>query len=137
MPKPPFRPKVAGSIGFWFGVVAGAVVSVISLRRMGYTQKAKKVIWITVLATLVFMAIVLLIPDAPGRLLGFVLEVVWYVIFPKIQDHEFAHWEATHRDVSPSSGWGAIGWGLLGLIMLFSIGVAASVLLVATGIIPP
>lgn len=40
--KAPWRPKIAGRIAFFFGPVAGALVVVISLRRMGYPQKRQE-----------------------------------------------------------------------------------------------
>ena len=42
--KAPWRPKVAGRIAFFFGPVAGALIVVASLRRMGHPQSAKKVL---------------------------------------------------------------------------------------------
>jgi hypothetical protein len=136
MPKPPFRPKVAGRIGFWFGIFAGALVSVISLRRMGNPEKAKKVIWITLLTATVAATVLIVIPDALGRLVGLGMEVVWYIVFPKIQDQEFGQWQATHNDVAPSNGWKALGWGFLGLALFFVIIVVMEMLLSAMGIAP-
>jgi hypothetical protein len=136
MPKPPFRPQAAGTIGFFFSILAGALVSVISLRRMGYSQKAKRVLWITVLGATAVATILILIPRAPGRLIGLGLEGVWYFVFPKIQDREFRQWEATHPDVVPSSGWKALGWGFAGFAAFLAIAIAIGVLLDATGIAP-
>jgi hypothetical protein len=136
MPKPPFRPRAAGTIGFFFSIVAGALVSVISLRRMGYAQKAKKVLWVTLLGSAVAATILILIPDALGRPVGLGLEGVWFVIFPKIQNQEFTQWQAAHPDVTPSSGWKAIGWGFLGVAVFFLIGVLMAILLTKAGIAP-
>jgi hypothetical protein len=136
MPKPPFRPQAAGTIGFFFSVVAGALVSVISLRRMGHSQKAKKIFWITMLGAMLVAATLILIPDALGRLVGLGLEGVWYFVFPKIQDQEFREWEATHKDVMPSSGWKALGWGFVGLGVFFAIIIVMGILLDATRIAP-
>lgn len=136
MPKPPFRPQAAGTIGFFFSILAGALVSVISLRRMGYSQKAKRVLWITVLGATAVATILILIPRAPGRLIGLGLEGVWYFVFPKIQDQEFRQWEATHPDVVPSSGWKALGWGFAGFAAFLAIAIAIGVLLDVTGIAP-
>src|SRR5579864_1745073 len=44
MLKPPFHPKVAGRIAFWFGPIAGALISVVSLRRTGHPLRAKRVL---------------------------------------------------------------------------------------------
>jgi hypothetical protein len=136
MPKPPFRPKAAGTIGFFFSIVAGALVSVISLRRMGHSQKAKKVLWITVLATIVIAIILILTPLRLGRLVGLGLEGVWYFVFPKIQDQEFRQWQAMHPDVLPSSGWKALGWAFLGIVMFFVIAIVTGFALDVTGIAP-
>jgi uncharacterized membrane protein len=103
-PKPPFRPQVAGRIGFFFSIVAGALVSIVSLRRMGHSEKAKKVLWITVLSAAVIAVILPFVPDALGRPVGLGLEVAWYFVFPKIQDQEFQEWQATHADIDPTSG---------------------------------
>jgi Na+/H+-dicarboxylate symporter len=131
MQKPPFRPGTAGKIGFFFGVVAGALVSAISLRRMGHPQKARKVIWITLLGAIALSAILLLVPDILGRLVGLGLEIVWYFIFPKIQDEEFQQWEATHREIAPSSGWKALGWGFIGTAVFLAIFFVMAILLLS------
>ena len=133
MPKPPFRPQAAGTIGFFFSIVAGALVSIISLRRMGHSQKAKKVLWLTLLGA---ATILILIPAALGRFVGLGLEGVWYFVFPKIQDQEFRQWQATHPDVAPSSGWKALGWGFVGIVAFFAIAMAMGIFLDATGIAP-
>lgn len=134
-PKPPFRPQVAGRIGFFFSIVAGALVSIISLRRMGHSEKAKRVLWITFLSAAFIAIIVLLMPDAPGRLFGLGLEVAWYFVFPKIQDREFQQWQATHPDIEPTSGWKALGWGFLGSFLFLTIIIVVAMILEATGIV--
>lgn len=121
MPKPPFRPQAAGTIAFFFSIVSGAIVSAVSLRRMGHSQKAKKVIWITLLGAMVVGTVIIAIPDVLGRILGFCLEIVWYFVFPRIQDQEFRQWESTHNGIAPSSGWKAVGWGFVGLAVFFAI----------------
>jgi hypothetical protein len=136
MPKPPFRPQAAGTIGFFFSIVAGALVSVISLRRMGHSQKAKKTLWITLLGAIFIAPIFFLIPPARGRFLGLALEGVWYFVFPKIQDQEFSQWQAAHADLAPSSGWKALGWGFVGIAVFFAIAVVVGMLLDVTGIAP-
>ncbi len=103
---------------------------------MGYSQKAKRVLWITVLGATAVATILILIPRAPGRLIGLGLEGVWYFVFPKIQDQEFRQWEATHPDVVPSSGWKALGWGFAGFAAFLAIAIAIGVLLDVTGIAP-
>jgi hypothetical protein len=62
VPKPPWRPKVAGRIAFFFGPVAGALVVASSLRRMGYQQRAKKVMLLALGAAAVEAAILFSFP---------------------------------------------------------------------------
>lgn len=121
-------------MAFWFSIFAGALVSVISLRRMGHPQKAKKVFWITLLAAIVAATILFLIPDALGRLVALGMEGVWFVAFPRIQDREFAQWQGAHSDVTPSNGWKALGWGFLGLLMFFVVLIVVGTFLSAVGI---
>jgi hypothetical protein len=97
---------------------------------MGHPEKAKKVVWITLLVAAAFAALVILIPDAPGRLLGFALEIAWYFVFPRIQNDEFNQWQAAHPDVLPSSGWKTLGWGFIGFALFLVIFFGMALLLV-------
>ena len=135
-PKPPFRPQVAGKIAFFFGLVSGALIAAVNLRRMGDPQKAEKVMWITILSTAVVATVLIIIPTAVGRLLGLSLEIVWYFVFPKIHDEEFRQWESTHKGIKPSNGWRALGWGLFGAVLFLVIIAAMAIFLDATGIYP-
>jgi len=101
---------------------------------MGHSQKAKKVFWITMLGAAVVATILILIPDALGRLVGLGLEGVWFFVFPKIQGQEFRQWEATHPDVVPSSGWKALGWGFAGLAAFLAIAIAMGIFMDVLGI---
>jgi hypothetical protein len=118
----PWRPKVAGRIAFFFGPVAGALVVVSSLRRMGYQQAAKKVMLLALGATAAELGILFFIPEAMSRLVGFGAEIAFLLIFPVFMEHEFTEWQATHPSAIPSNGWKAIGWGLLGAVLFFVIG---------------
>jgi hypothetical protein len=96
-PKAPWRPKAAGRIAFFFGPIAGAFVSSISLRRMGYPEKAKKVKLLALCGSVALMMIFFFIPEAWSRLLGFGTEAVFFAMFPLIQDKEFAAWGAANK----------------------------------------
>jgi hypothetical protein len=119
--KPPWRPKVAGRIAFFFGPVAGALVVASSLRRMGYQQRAKKVMFLALGAAAVEAAILFFIPEALARLVGFGAEIAFLLVFPVLMEGQFTEWQAAHPDVSPSSGWSAIGWGLVGTVLFLVI----------------
>ena len=120
-PKPPWRPKAAGTIAFFFGPLAGALVVAISLRRMRYQERAKKVLLLAAGISLVEAAILMFIPDAFGRLVGLVGEIAFLLVFPVFMQGEFNQWQAAHPDLKPSSAWTAIGWGVLGAVLFLVI----------------
>jgi hypothetical protein len=91
----------------------------------GIKDKATKVFWLTLLASLLFAVVLILVSDALGRVVGLGVEGGFYFLFPRIQDREFEEWQAAHQDTEPSSGWKALGWGALGLILFLVIAIAA------------
>jgi hypothetical protein len=117
MLKPPYGPKVAGRMAFFFGPIAGALVTVVNLRRTGHPVKAKRIFLWTLLATAVLGAILILLPDLLGRLAGLAAEIAFYCVYPPLQENEFNEWQAEHPEVPPSNGWKALGWGLLGIVL--------------------
>jgi FtsH-binding integral membrane protein len=119
---PPFEPAVAGRIAFFFGPIAGALVSVISLRRTGYPLRARQVLRWTIAVAAVMSLVLILLPDGLGRLFGFVAEITFYSVYPKLQKDEFAIWQTANPGVEPSNGWKALGWGFLGLLLFFVVG---------------
>jgi hypothetical protein len=121
MLKAPFRAAVAGRIASWLGPIAGALVSVISLRRMNCPAQANRVFVLTLLAAIVLSTVLLLTPDALGRLIGFAAEIAFWLIFPRIQHQQFEDWQSAHPDAQPSNGWLAIGWGFAGLLLFLLI----------------
>jgi disulfide bond formation protein DsbB len=127
MLKAPYRPQAAGRIAFFFGPVAGAIVSVINLRRFGYALKAKRVFLWTLAATSVLAAVLVVTPDVLGRIIGLAAEISFYKIYSSIQEKEFNEWQAAHPDMQPLSGWGAIGWGFAGLLLFVVIAIIVSV----------
>jgi hypothetical protein len=119
--KPPWRPKVAGVIAFFFGPFAGALVVASSLRRMGYQDRAKKVMFLALGMTVVEAAILFFIPEEGWRALAFGAEIAFLLVFPVFMEGLFSAWQAAHPDANPSSGWSAIGWGLVGTVLFLVI----------------
>lgn len=119
--KPPWRPKVAGVIAFFFGPVAGALVVAGSLRRMGYPDWAKKVMFLSLGLTVVEAAIFFFIPEEAWRAVAFAAEIAFLLVFPVFMEGLFNAWQAAHPDAHPSSGWSAIGWGLVGTVVFLVI----------------
>ncbi len=108
---------MAGRIAFFFSPIAGALVSVISLRRMGYPVKARRVLLWTLAAATALAVVIMLTPDILGRAIGLATELAFYLIFPRLQDSEFTEWQAAHSDLQPSNGWKALGWGFAGTLL--------------------
>jgi hypothetical protein len=123
-------------IAFFFSIVAGSLVCIINLRRMGHPEKAKKVLWITIVSAVGVVSFLLLLPDAMGRLAGLLLEVAWYFVFPKIQATEFEQWQVLHPEILAASGWKAIGWGFLGAGIFFATILLVAAVFQTVGIIP-
>ncbi|MFL6439830.1 MAG: hypothetical protein ACJ71Q_19815 [Terriglobales bacterium] len=119
--KPPWRPKVAGRIAFFFGPIAGALVVVISLRRMGHKESTRKLLLLAIAFAAVESAILFFVPDAVSRLVGFGAEIAFILFFPVLMEKEFAEWAATHAGVSPANGWKAVGWGLVGVVLFLAV----------------
>src|SRR5262249_24120790 len=115
--KPPWRPKVAGVIAFFFGPVAGALVVANSLRRLGYQDRSRNVMFLALVMTVVEAAIFFFIPEDGWRLVGFVAEIVFLLVFPVFVEGPFSEWQDAHPDAKPSSGWSAIRWGLVGTVL--------------------
>ena len=99
--KAPWRPKVAGRIAFFFGPVAGALVVVISLRRMGHSQSAKKVLLLALGMTAAMAVIIFFTPDALSRPVGIAAEIAFLLIFPVFMEYAFSEWQAAHPSAIP------------------------------------
>jgi len=132
--KPPFRPGVAGRIGFFFGPIAGAFVASINLGRMGQPEKASKVRSYTFLVAIIVVIVIMLIPDVLGHIVGLGLEVASLMVFPRIQDASFAEWQRVNSGIEPANGWKAIGWGFLGLIIFVAIAALVGIAMALMGI---
>jgi len=132
--KPPWRPKVAGRVAFFFGPVAGALVVAISLRRMRDQQAARKVMLLALGLAAGEAAILFFIPPALGRLVGLCAEIAFFLIFPVFMERQFKEWEAIHPNSAPASGWMSIGWGIVGSLMFL---VTAVVIFVAIAAVLP
>ena len=127
--KAPYRPKVAGKVGFFFGPLGGALIVAVNLRRMGHADKAKRTLVWTFLVAILACVILVRTPDPFGKLVGLAIELGCLLIFPPLQESEFGDWQAAHEGVSPSNGWRSIGWGVVGLLMFFALLVAVAVTL--------
>jgi len=129
--KAPWRPKAAGRAAFFFGPVAGALVVAVSLRRMGYRQSAKKVMFLALGAAAAEATILFFIPAVLSRLVGFGAEIAFLLIFPAFMEKEFSEWQATYPSAKPSNGWNTIGWGLVGSVVFLVIAFVVFVVLAA------
>lgn len=112
------------------------MVSAISLRRMGHSDKAQKVTALALSMALVYALVLFFIPEVWSRIVGLAAEAAFYVTFQRIQEREFADWQAANASLSPSNGWKAIGWGFAGLILFILIFFLIAFLLGVAGLEP-
>jgi hypothetical protein len=119
--KPPWRPRTAGWIAFWFGPVSGALVVAASLRRMGHEQRARKVMILAFVIGIAEAAILSLVSDGVGSVIGLAGHIGFLLFFPPFMEGEFKGWQASHEGVEPANGWKALGWAIAGAVALFAI----------------
>ena len=105
LPKPPFTPGAAARIAFFFGPLAGAIVSAISLRRMRHPDKAQKVTALALSMALIYSLVLFFIPELLSRIVGLAAEAAFYVTFQRMQEREFVEWQAANA--SPMGNFGS------------------------------
>jgi len=81
----------------------------------------------TLLATAVLAAVLLATPDVYGRVIGLGAEISFYLLYPRLQEVEYAAWQSAHTDIEASNGWGAVGWGIVGLVLFFVIFIVVAI----------
>ena len=105
----------------------------ISLRRMGHPLKARRVFLWTLGASALLAAVLLLVSEVLGRVIGLATEFGFYALLPQLQDREFDEWQAANPGLQPSNGWGAIGWGFAGLALFFLVFLLVALVMPTTG----
>src|SRR6185437_15658320 len=103
------------------------LVSVVSLPRTGHPLRARQVLRWTIAVAAVMSLVLILLPNGLGRLFGFVAEITFYSVYPKLQNDEFAIWQTANPGVEPSNGWKALGWGFLGAILFFVVAILIAI----------
>ena len=90
----------------------------ISLRRMGHHQSSKKIVPLAlVVAAAESLILALFIPLPLSPFVGLGAEIAFLFILPVFMKKEFSEWQATHPSTTPSNGWNAIAWGLVGALV--------------------
>ncbi len=96
---------------------------------MGYQERANRVLWVTACSLVAVAAILFFIPNSLVRIVGIGVEGAFCVAFYLVQDREFREWEATHMGTTPSNGWRALGWGIVGILLFLVIAFAVFMVL--------
>lgn len=130
----PWKPHVAAIMGFFFGPLAGALVTYANLKRLQQPHKAKLVLLYTPAASVVLLLPLFYLPEHAAEALGAGLNAGFAVLFVWLQKKEFDGWREKQEiileaggleleagglklEAVAASGWTALGWGLLGLAM--------------------
>ena len=124
--KPPWRPKVAGYNALLLGPMAGALVAAVSLRRMGKTEKAQRVLVYSALLCLAFLIPFLrgIPPGAPmKKIILIAVEGAGFSVFPSLLREDYTDWRTAHLDIKQRNDYASVGWGLLGLVVYILMGV--------------
>jgi hypothetical protein len=116
---PPYKPSAAGLMGFFFGPMAAALVSYKSLKLAGELRRGKWVLWLTVPAIAAWSLVVRYYPDLGDGIWRFALNLVSTGLYPWLQKQAFEAWQKRHPVIQPTGTFGAVPWGMLGLLLMF------------------
>lgn len=122
-PRAPWKPRVAGITSFFFGPVAGGLVTFLNLRRLGAPRKAAWILGLSALGSVLLGSLSYWMEEY----LELLAAPLSACVFPPLQKAEFDAWRGRNPDVPLQSGWRSVGWGALGTIAmfpLFSLGLA-------------
>jgi hypothetical protein len=106
--------------------MAGALVAAVCFRNMGLRRKAQQTLLYTFLLCVAFLIPFLLaIPPEAGikKIILLAVEGAGYSVFPSVLREDYVKWRAVNPAAKPRNDWLATGWGLLGLLMYFALGV--------------
>jgi Flp pilus assembly protein TadD len=125
-PKPPWKPKVSGVIAVLFGPLAGALVALVNLKRLGEGHKGRSVLGWTIAATVPLVAALIYLPGGVSKVVGLAVQGTGAGLFPWLQKRAFERWQQANPGAAHANEWKSAGWGLLG--MVFSLVVFAAFL---------
>jgi hypothetical protein len=112
--RPPWSPNTAAAITFLFGPFSGALITALSLQRMGNALKARWVFGLGVAGTIAF---VILLNEVSSRFVFLAINLGLALLFRHLQTADFEAWQAADAFRYPASGWRAAGWGVVGLAL--------------------
>jgi hypothetical protein len=120
---PPWKPWVSGLLGFLFGPVSAAIVSYVSLRRLGAPRKAAWVLALTLVGCAPLGALPYLYPDAAmDAIFQFIGNAVSPLLYPALQRRDFTNWQKENPTSEPRSAWRAVAWGPVGFVVFLALG---------------
>jgi hypothetical protein len=117
-PLPPWSPWMAFVNVLLLGPIAGVLVTHFNLRRLGLAERSGTILWGGMLGAAVF-ALANTLTELP-RLLNYVITLSWAYRLYTVQEPACSRWK---RETSASyrSGWSALGWGVVGLLILVAL----------------
>ena len=123
----PWKPRVSGIIGFFLGPTAAGLVAYINLRRLNEYRLANWTFVLTVITSVLFGSLVLVLPDDQANIIGKISgSLIAPLLFPAIQLGAFSAWQKKHEILKTNHGLKAMGWGVIGFVwyvlIIFSIG---------------
>src|SRR6266446_5049293 len=121
-PLPPVKlwtPRLIGFSSFFFGFPAGIVLASINWMRMGLTNKAIIHLAGGAVGALVFVILLLLLPQTVGNGLGFLTNIGMVYYLRNQTKNDIEKFKASSREVQNAHWFGGclIGFVLLGLFL--------------------
>ncbi len=120
--KAPWKPRVSGAIGLAFGPVAAALITFVNLRRLDSPRKARWVLGLTSVGSVLLGSFTYLMQEKSGYWLSS-LNILIAPLYSILQTAEFDAWRARNPVAKSQNGWYATGWGLIGLVVFLALAI--------------
>ena len=131
--RKPWKPKVSGFIGFFFGPVAAALVTFSSLRALGDSRRANWILGLTLTSAAALGSLAYWMSEEAFDSIAWIFgNLLSPFLYPPLQRIAFDDWRARNPAAKPREGWRAIGLGLVGtflLLVFFAVGLMPWVLM--------
>jgi len=101
------------------GPLAGALVTYVNLKRLGQGRKGRLVFGWSIVATVPLFAALIYLPAEITKVLGVAVEGTGAALFPWLQKQPFEKWEQANPGAVHANKWKSVGWGLLGMVLVF------------------
>ena len=114
----PWKPRVVPEMTILFGPLAGAIVTALTLKRL---NEARKGLWTLAGGVLVSLVVTYIAYHATWQgalVLGAIVQIGAALLYLHLQSDPFENWELRFATARARSEWSALGWAVLGLVLM-------------------